>query len=76
MLPLLRIYEKGGLGSDETWALAGGIAGYDDGFGGTEAGFGAAFDFRPSKTSNFTFGLAGATSGGTYAVRVQGRIGG
>ena len=66
----------GGLGADETWAIAGGLSGYDDGFGGTEVGFGAAFDFRPSTDSNFTLGLAGATSGGTYAVRAQARIGG
>lgn len=64
------------LGSDETWSIAGGLALYDDGFGGTETGFGGGIQMRSSKSDKWSVGLSGALSGDAGVVRLQGRIGG
>ena len=64
------------LGNDETWSIAGGIAGYDDGFGRVQVGFGGGIQLRGSTSDNWSVGVAGAVSGGAGAIRLQGRIGG
>ena len=69
------IPDTGGFAADETWALSGGFANYGDN-GGSERGFGGAFSYRPSTSSRWSMGIAGAVSGGSHAVRIQGRIGG
>ena len=55
--------------ADESWAMAGGLGGYDDGFGG-------GGQFRAKKGSHTSFGLLGAVSDSANTVRIQGRIGG
>ncbi len=64
------------LGSDETWSIAGGLALYDDGYGGSETGFGGGIQMRGSKSDKWSVGLSGALSGDAAVVRLQGRIGG
>lgn len=64
------------LGSDETWSIAGGLALYDDGFGGSETGFGGGVQIRSSTSDKWSVGLSGALSGDAGVVRLQGRIGG
>lgn len=64
------------LGSDETWSIAGGLALYDDGFGGSETGFGGGIQMRSSKSDKWSVGISGALSGDAGVVRLQGRIGG
>jgi len=57
--------------------VAGGLAGYDDGFGGVEYGFGGGVQIRlGDKSSHASFGIAAAVSGSTYTARIQARIGG
>lgn len=64
------------MNANETWTVAGGISLYDDGFGGSETGFGGGVQFRSSTSDNWSVGAAGSVAGGTYSVRVQARIGG
>ena len=64
------------LNADETWTLAGGLSLYDDGFGGSEVGFGGGVQFRGSTSDAWSVGLVGSASGGTYSGRVQARFGG
>ena len=64
------------LGTNETWSVAGGFSAYNDGFGGTEVGFGGGVQFRAKKTNKWSVGLAGARSGRATVGRVQLRIGG
>ena len=64
------------LTADETWTVAGGVALYDDGFGGSETGFGGGVQWRSGTSDNWSVGAAGSVAGGAYSVRVQARIGG
>ena len=64
------------LQTDETWSVSGGLALYDDGFGGTETGFGGGIQIRNSTEAPWSGGLTGAVSGDAAVVRLQGRIGG
>ena len=64
------------LNVNETWTAAGGVSLYDDGFGGSETGFGGGVQFRSSTEDNWSVGAAGSVAGGAYSVRVQARIGG
>ena len=64
------------LGADETWSISGGLAGYDDGFGSIQVGFGGGLQIRGSTSDNWSVGIAGAASGGAGVIRLQGRIGG
>ena len=61
---------------DETWTAAGGLSLYDDGFGGTETGFGGGVQIRSSKEDPWSVGIAGALTPNTVSVRLQARIGG
>ena len=56
--------------------VAGGLSLYDDGFGGSETGFGGGVQFRSSTSDSWSVGAAGSVAGGAYSVRVQARIGG
>ena len=64
------------LGTDETWSVAGGVALYDDGYGGSEVGFGGGIQVRNKTSDKWSVGLSGSISGEAAVVRVQGRIGG
>ena len=64
------------LNSDETWSIAGGFSVYDDGFGGTETGFGGGIQLRSSTSDKWSVGVTGAFSGSASAVRLQARLGG
>ena len=64
------------LNSDETWNIAGGFSVYDDGFGGTETGFGGGIQLRSSTSDKWSVGVTGAFSGSASAVRFQARLGG
>ena len=64
------------LGSDETWSIAGGVSLYDDGYGGSEVGFGGGIQMRGNTSDNWSMGLSGALSGDAAVVRLQARIGG
>ncbi|MEL6862415.1 MAG: hypothetical protein AAGL11_11300 [Pseudomonadota bacterium] len=64
------------LNADETWALAGGISVYDDGFGGEETAFGGGFQLRSSTEDRWSVGVAAGISRNTQVVRLQARIGG
>ena len=61
---------------DETWALAGGVALYDDGFGGARTGFGGGLQMRSSTSDKWSVGIAAGITPKANVVRVQGRIGG
>ena len=63
------------LGSGETWSISGGVASYDDGFGGNEFGFGGGIQLRGKASDKWSVGLAGALSGESSIVRIQARIG-
>lgn len=64
------------LGSDERWSISGGFAHYNDGYGGTETGFGGGLQIRNKTSDKWSVGVSGALSGEATVVRVQGRIGG
>ena len=64
------------LNADEKWAVAGGVSVYDDGFGGSEVGFGGGLQFRGNTSDPWSVGIVGSVSGGTYSGRLQARIGG
>ncbi|VAV99789.1 hypothetical protein MNBD_ALPHA05-282, partial [hydrothermal vent metagenome] len=64
------------LQADESWTAAGGLAAYDDGYGGTKWGFGGGAQFRLGSRRHTSVGIAAATSGSTYTARAQFRIGG
>ena len=50
------------LQANETWTAAGGLAGYDDGYGGVEYGFGGGAQFRIGDKYNHTsVGIAAST---------------
>jgi len=68
--------QNNGNGEDETWSISGGLAGYDDGFGRVQVGFGGGIQLRGSTSDNWSVGVAGAVSGGAGVIRLQGRIGG
>ena len=61
--------------SDERMVIAGGLSLYDDGFGGSETGFGGGLQMRGSSQDRWAVGVAGAITPNTYTVRVQGRLG-
>jgi len=64
------------LGTDETWSIAGGLALYDDGYGGSEVGFGGGIQMRNKTSDKWSVGVSASLSGEAAVVRVQGRIGG
>lgn len=64
------------LTADETWTIAGGVSLYDDGFGGSETGFGGGFQVRSSNKDKWSIGVAAGLTPNTQVVRVQGRFGG
>ena len=64
------------LQSNETWTVAGGISGYDDGYGGVEYGFGGGVQFRSSAQDNWSLGASLGTAQDSVSFRIQGRIGG
>ena len=63
------------LNANETWSIAGGLATYDDGYGGAETSFGGGLQYRRSTSDRWSIGVAGAVSGDVTILRVQGRIG-
>lgn len=63
------------LTADETWTIAGGVSLYDDGFGGSETGFGGGFQVRSSNKDKWSIGVAAGLTPNTQVVRVQGRFG-
>lgn len=64
------------LQADETWTVAGGLAQTDDGYGGSETGFGGGFQWRSDTSDDWSIGLVGGIAGDAYSVRLQARIGG